>query len=508
MMSTGRTTASFFVALIVGSRLESAAAFSLRRAKDSRSGLTLSSADLGVSFEILSETHINFEEASECLCPLGQFWHWRLRACIQQGPWGYECGFFPKEHHHRVCQDGLKCEPLKNTKNEYFHDGAVPASCVACTAEDKCLVGQARQDAECLKVQTLNGEACSEVKVTKTGITASAEVTQKHTAEDSATHTAEETAEATATSEASAKAEATKQVTESATEEATESATGSEAGIKVESTASAEATEKATAEATASATGQGKATRTEEATASATHEASSKSTKKASASATATAKGVSQNKACVSVEEAKKMLEIESNVGAVLAAKVISAADKEAFERAYKLALLEAAKTGLASAEQLAKELAAQKAAEEAKLAAEAAAAEKAAWKAEAGASEKAKAAAKEDAQAAASKSAQEAAQAEASNAAKNAAGAEAEADASASAEAQASSSAEAKASAAAEAEAATTAEAAADEASGNVAEASHPPPKVKGSKRPKADTEEKIVPKHMTPGDVAAAEP
>merc|ERR1719375_282834 len=422
MRKDSRIIALSFVALIRASHFQFAAAFAFRKAKVSSSGLALRSDDLEVKFEILSETHIKFEEAAECLCPMGQFWHWRLRSCINQGPWGYECGFFPKEHHHRVCQDGLKCEELKNERNKYFHDGAVPATCVACKAEDKCLVGQARLDEECLKVMTLSGDACSEVKVTKTGVTATATATKKHTAEQSASHTAEEQAEATATRKATATAEATEKATETASETATESAKGSEAGIKVETSESASATSEASAEATATESGKGEATKTEQASASATHEASAKATSKAEATATATADGVAQNNACVAIEEAKKMLGIDGKVGPVLAAKVISAADKEAFERAYKIALAEAAKAGVMEAEKLAKALAQQKAAEDAKLLAEGKAAEKAAWKAEAGATEKAKAAAKDAAQAAAAKSAENAAQAGATEKAKAAA--------------------------------------------------------------------------------------
>merc|ERR1719265_385682 len=79
----------------------------------------------GVYYKVLSETHITTEKSANCICPMGQFWHWRIRQCIPQGPWGYECGFFPKEHWHRVCQDNLKCAEL-NQESEYFHDGAAP----------------------------------------------------------------------------------------------------------------------------------------------------------------------------------------------------------------------------------------------------------------------------------------------------------------------------------------------------------------------------------------------
>lgn len=63
----------------------------------------------GIDVDVLKKELPNVTEQADCLCPLGQFWHWRLASCIQQGPWGYECGFFPMEHHHRVCQDSMKC---------------------------------------------------------------------------------------------------------------------------------------------------------------------------------------------------------------------------------------------------------------------------------------------------------------------------------------------------------------------------------------------------------------
>lgn len=510
------------------------------------------------TFEVLEETHFEKKKSADCLCPLGKFWHWRIKQCINQGPWGYECGFFPKEHHHRVCMDNLKCEPLKQNSTYQNFEGAQPATCVPCKPEDGCKVGEERHKADCLVEFTLAGEACSKVKVTQSFASTSS-ASAKHTAEETVKKqvTAEDTEdyEYTATAKASAKEDAsvtkeatvTKEESAKATESATAEADGEKNGIKVndveakesasaegtaKATESAEATKSASAEATATA----EATKTETATAEASgeDEATVKATRAAEVKVTADADGVGEAKRCLALDEVKKLLDMGNldKFGAVISAQIIAEGDKVAFDRAYKAALESAEKAGIINAKEAAVALAKKKAEKDAKMAAVARAKEKAAWKAEAGATdiaedkannkayEEAKAKAKYSAEEAAKAKAEEEASAKASAAAGDAAGKKADAaaadaagdKASASAEAAASDEASAKAEAKAEGKAEDAAGAKADanaaEASGNVADASHPPDQVDPKKRPKADEEDKTAPKHMTDGDVAASLP
>lgn len=156
----------------------------------------------GPTLEVVNRTDIQKANAAKCLCELGYFWHWRIHQCIEQGHWGYECGFFPHEHHHRVCHDGLKCQ-LLNKEDTYSNSGmyagtakSVPASCQQCTAQDVCPVGETRHNEECLQELTLNGEATCTVRVTFPA-SATASATESHTMDGH---------EATATSVATASA--------------------------------------------------------------------------------------------------------------------------------------------------------------------------------------------------------------------------------------------------------------------------------------------------------------
>lgn len=156
--------------------------------------------------EVLENTSIMHEHTDDCMCNMGEFWHWRIKQCIKQGPWGYECGFFPGEHHRFVCMDGLKCDKLDQTKLEYQHPGAVPASCKQCEDSDHCLKGEERQSEECLKEDKLSGEACATVRVTLVA-NATATVTKEHTATASVNESATVDATASATGEGSASRE-------------------------------------------------------------------------------------------------------------------------------------------------------------------------------------------------------------------------------------------------------------------------------------------------------------
>mmetsp|Transcript_102414 Transcript_102414/g.161643 ORF Transcript_102414/g.161643 Transcript_102414/m.161643 type:complete len:493 (+) Transcript_102414:38-1516(+) len=367
-----------------------------------------------ISYEVTKKTSISRDLSADCLCEMGTFWHWRIKQCVDQGAWGYECGFFPGEHHRMVCQDRLQCEALDDTDIKYHGHkaGARPASCQACTAQDKCPSGKDRHMETCLKEYKLSGEACQTVKVT---VFATAYV--------KVVETVKKTASATGTSKA----------------EAEETATVGESSATRKATA--EGTAKATAE--ASSTAQGKAQATE--------------------------KGVAEGSACVTVDEAKGLLGLMAvpRIGAVLSSQVVAAGDEEAFDRAYAKALKAAKEAGLLNAMEAAKALAKAKAQEHAGLDAEAKANEAAAWKAEAGAKSDAQAKAKAEAL----KKAQAAAQAEADAAAKAAAEAAAKAKAAEEA-AEAARKAAEKASADAAAKAAAEAKAAEAEASAAKAKA------------------------------------
>jgi len=349
-------------------------------------------------FEITDATSIQEGETTECLCAAGQFWHWRIKQCIKQGPWGYECGFFPSEHHRFVCQTSLKCEILDQSKKkvqvEYVHDGAVPGSCQRCKAEDKC---PADGERECLVETKLSGEACATVVVTVEH-TATVNVKKEHKAEATAAHTANATAEATATETAIA----------------SKTAKGEAAGIKAEITVS----EKVNVTEEASATA--KVTKT----------ATAEHTSEASAEATSTKEGLAAEKRCVGIDDVKKHLSLQDvpRLGPVLAAQVVAAGDKLAFDSAYAAAMETAKKNGVLAAESAAQALAAEKAAKDAKMAAEAKAAEEAAWKAEAGAADAAAEAAGADAAAKAKAQAAEKAAQEAKEKAASSAGSEAQA--------------------------------------------------------------------------------
>merc|ERR1719223_1226405 len=91
------------------------------------------------SFDVVSKTPIQKTETAACLCPFGQFWHWRIHKCVNQGAWGYECGFFPGEHHHRACTDGLTCKATYKAEDTYSSYGkhygtanSFPATCDRC----------------------------------------------------------------------------------------------------------------------------------------------------------------------------------------------------------------------------------------------------------------------------------------------------------------------------------------------------------------------------------------
>lgn len=180
-----------------------------------------------VKVEVVKKEPFKSESKSSCICPEGTFWHSRINECIAKGGLGYECGFFPSEHHESVCKDGFTCRKLDDTPIKYFHKGAVPASCQPCKAEDKC---EKEDRTGCTKAVSLSGEACATVRIT---------ARPKGAVSESETESHSATAKYTATAEASA-------------------TLFGEGGVAITKTASAECTESATVTAEAKAKGSAK----------------------------------------------------------------------------------------------------------------------------------------------------------------------------------------------------------------------------------------------------------
>jgi len=342
----------------------------------------------GAIFQVVSKTSPKQEESAECLCPVGQFWHGRLRECAEQGAWGYECGFFPQEHWHRVCQDQLKCQAL-GTQDHYHSHGkfkgtanSAPASCIRCSAADNCKVGMDRQKEECMIEHKLVGEACATVRITLPAREVEVNEEIAHTA------TVKAFAEATAEAEAKVKLPG-----------------GTETSDKAEAT-------KATA------------TATETFEAEASHTA-----KETISSVKSTEQVVGEASECVSVQTGKEILGVDGikGVSSVLSAEIVTVMEEEALARATRSALELAIKKGLLSEEDAAS-IAKQEAEARLKIEAEGTASAKAAEAAEAGAKAKAQA----SAEAAASEMAKANAKAAADASAAADAAAKAAADASA----------------------------------------------------------------------------
>eukprot|EP00930_Biecheleria_cincta_P027944 TRINITY_DN19522_c0_g2_i1.p1 TRINITY_DN19522_c0_g2~~TRINITY_DN19522_c0_g2_i1.p1 ORF type:complete len:648 (-),score=206.22 TRINITY_DN19522_c0_g2_i1:58-1962(-) len=396
------------------------------------------------AFQLINRTDIEVKSTGKCICPLGQFWHWKEGGCKLQGANGSSCDGFPTAHLASVCQDGLTCKGIGSK-----------AVCTACSEEETCYEGTPRHQATCLKEHSLQGQACitvsvllPPVNVTK-GATGQVEVIQhrryvvgKGEAESaaeavstkratvtknvkrSATATAQEMAEASATATDSAKATSTKTETGEYTAKAESSATasGEAYGYKsnVSVSAAAEATRSGVASASAEAEAkvektesskayaqtQSKADASAEAEASATRSASVRKvvkktvevklkygerrtkTVKAAVTGVGSAQGSSVQTSCVGVEEAMKLVfsqRSDSNKGdAVKASEVSSAGILKAFERAAQSAVAAATSGGMVLANEIAQRLAVEKVKEEIKLKAKAAKDELEAWQSEA----------------------------------------------------------------------------------------------------------------------------
>ncbi|CAK0883364.1 unnamed protein product [Prorocentrum cordatum] len=151
--------------------------------------------DLG-RIGVVERQSLSAKVIDKCICPQGTFWHWRINKCQNQGGWGYECGFFPKDRWR--CADGLTCKPVPNSSDVYYsygrHHGTAgsrPATCQTCGPEDDCKLAEDRHNGDCLRGVELSGNATATIRVTVSS-SATATATASHTAE------AEEVASATA----------------------------------------------------------------------------------------------------------------------------------------------------------------------------------------------------------------------------------------------------------------------------------------------------------------------
>jgi len=305
-------------------------------------------ANATTALEVLENKSLTVREVKECLCHVGEFWHSRLNKCIKQGGWGYECGFFPREHHDRVCKDGLVCKPIGNKDTYISHGmyrgtaGSIPATCVDCTPEDKCQTGEERHREDCLMESKLSGEACATVRVVLPPARASATATRSHTAQ-----------------------------------------------VNV--------TKEASANATAEVPPDGQII----ANATVTHEASAERTEESSHTAAREAEAAAEATECMTAAEAMRMFGHgeQQRLHVDLAAEIASAADAKVLELASEEAKKLAAEKGLLDAQEAANKTAGAKALEKARSKAEAAAQEAAAQEAEAGARKKAQEAAQKSAE-------------------------------------------------------------------------------------------------------------
>mgnify|MGYP002803540442 FL=1 len=109
------------------------------------------------SVSLVTTTQAPTKNRGDCVCKQGNFLHWNTKECIAQKPWGFECGFFPRQQQNRVCQDGLTCKRL-NATDVYESSGKYkgwtatsPATCEYCSKEDDCTTGMERHLADCVR---------------------------------------------------------------------------------------------------------------------------------------------------------------------------------------------------------------------------------------------------------------------------------------------------------------------------------------------------------------------
>jgi len=281
--------------------------------------------------ERIQRTEITSEAELECVCPLGEFWHFRIKKCVKQGGWGYECGFFPKEHWKNVCEDGLTCRAAgAAAKTDYGSHGAQTATCVPCAAEDKCLKGEERRKTGCLKNHIMHGKSCFKTAITVV-------VGGKAIAHENAVATMNAAVNDTVAVKATAVAKADAQTSTEVEKTRTAKATAKIAHMNGPR-ATATATRTAVGTATAEATVERTATHTAEATASIRSQADAHGEGRGSVSGL---DGTGFGEACVTADEARELLGLSKGqrVGPFWAAKIISKGDQVASARAHDIAL-------------------------------------------------------------------------------------------------------------------------------------------------------------------------
>lgn len=353
-----------------------------------------------VTFKVVEETLPTTADLSQCICQQGRFWHWRLKKCVPQGSWGYECGFFPHEHHHEVCKDGLKCSEVKKRTSLYQVrvDAAqiqksFPATCVPCKFEDHCLQGPQRHQEACIKKHDMVGiDACVTVRARAVKL-ASARSTQMHTAYVSRLR--EATQKAIQEAESKPKVDTVPSISKDSNSNKKERPSAKTSDVSSNTSAAAAANSLpvtgAGSEVSIAAGRQGNSIGGQAQVVTVSRAASA--TKIAHANASAEEKATS----CTSVLEAKKHLGIspDEQLSAVLVSNIIAKTRELAMQGAMEKASAAAQRRGLVNAAIAAQRLADVQALEEAKLKAEAAAAEASAWMEEAGTSREAQAVAR-----------------------------------------------------------------------------------------------------------------
>merc|ERR1719163_424392 len=88
-----------------------------------------------IKVEISDKKSLSADASGEgCMCEIGKFWFPRLKKCMEQEEWGYECGFFPVDIQHRVCKDGLVCRKKEGLQENHYNHGnnGYPTTCKDC----------------------------------------------------------------------------------------------------------------------------------------------------------------------------------------------------------------------------------------------------------------------------------------------------------------------------------------------------------------------------------------
>jgi len=120
-----------------------------------------------VHVQVLDYTAFASNALGSCICPIGEFYHWRNKDCVEKGDANYECGYFPYEYQDQVCRNGLFCAKVNATPPVPYapHKGSggqsFPAYCTPCSDADPC----EDQAETCVEEHSLYGEACVTLQV-------------------------------------------------------------------------------------------------------------------------------------------------------------------------------------------------------------------------------------------------------------------------------------------------------------------------------------------------------